>query len=279
MLVDHWPTLRPPSLPIPAKIGTLFHPLPGSLQTFGWRLDPNYKIRHDPPPRAEYPFEYSPPISPLGDLEPLLANQSPAPTGPFASPFENLSLGSLAPSGGPSSPPVTLAAAPNVPAKLAESPHSLRALPVEQLSFLTLNVRKAGRNSPSLEDIISLLDLHTPYFVPLTETPLLPCSGTLTHMLRNVGYKIHYHPINAPSPPDTLPEARLPDRLAHPGGGCWIAYIKYTNWATQVRPLRIPTDFPPATTCAVEITLRSGDKAAIIASYLPQSAEEHERAC
>ena len=27
--------------------------LPGSLHTFGWRLDPNYKIRHNPPPRAE----------------------------------------------------------------------------------------------------------------------------------------------------------------------------------------------------------------------------------
>jgi hypothetical protein len=83
MLVDHWPTLRPPSIPIPAKIGTLLPPLPGSLHTFSWSLDPNYKIRHDPPPRAEYLFEYSPPHSPLGDLEPLLADQLHGPKGPI----------------------------------------------------------------------------------------------------------------------------------------------------------------------------------------------------
>ena len=81
------------------------------------------------------------------------------------------------------------------------------------------------------------------------------------------------------SPPDILPESRLPDRLTHAGGGCWIAlYRKYTNRAAYVRPLSLPTGCPPATTCAVEITLHSGGNAAIIASYLPQSVEEHERA-
>ncbi len=99
-------------------------------------------------------------------------------------------------------------------------PHPQGALPTEQFSFLTLNVRKAGSNIPSPLDTISLLDGHTPNFVLLTETPLLPYNGAFTHVLRNKGYKIHYHPIIAPSPPDILPEARLPEHLTHPGGGC-----------------------------------------------------------
>jgi len=89
------------------------------------------------------------------------------------------------------------------------------------------------------------MDLHTLDFLILAETPLLRNNGALTHVLRNKGYKIYYHPINAPSPPDTLPEARLPDHLTHPGGGCWIAYKKYTTWAAQVRTLRLPTDRLP----------------------------------
>ena len=47
----------------------------------------------------------------------------------------------------------------------------------------------------------------------------------------------------------------------------------------HVRPLRLPADCPPATNCGVEITLHSGEKAAIIASYLPQPMEEHKRTC
>jgi hypothetical protein len=115
---------------------------------------------------------------------------------------------------------MTPAAAPEVQAHSSERPYSHGALLTEQLSFMTLNVRKAGIYSPSLVDIVSLLDLYTPDFVLLTETPLLPNNGARTHILRNMGYKIHYHPINAPSPPDILLEARLPSRLTHAGGGC-----------------------------------------------------------
>ncbi len=140
-------------------------------------------------------------------------------------------------------------------------------------------MQKAGSISHSLVDIVTLLDLHTPYFILLTETSLLSINGALTHVLRNKGYKKRYHSIDVPSPPDTLPEARLPNHLTHPGGGCWIAYRKYTAWAAHVRPLRLPTYCPPATTCATEINLQSGEKAAIIANYLPQSVEEHDLAC
>jgi hypothetical protein len=101
------------------------------------------------------------------------------------------------------------------------------------------------------------MDLHTPDFLLLTETPFLSNYGALAHILRNKGYRFHYHHINAPSPPDTLPETRLPDHLTHQGGSCWIAYKKYTTWAAQVRPLRLPKDCLMANTCAVEITLHS----------------------
>jgi hypothetical protein len=122
------------------------------------------------------------------------------------------------------------------------------------------------------------MDLNTPDFLLLTETPPLPHSGALKHTLRNRGYNIHSHPVNAPTPPDTLPEARLPTHLTHSGGGYRIAYRKHTRWATHVRLLWPPIEYPLATTCVVEITLHSGEKAAIIANYLPQPKDELERA-
>jgi hypothetical protein len=46
----------------------------------------------------------------------------------------------------------------------------------------------------------------------------------------------------------------------------------------HVLPLRLSTACPRVTTYAVEITLYSGEKAAIIGSYLPKPKDEHERA-
>jgi hypothetical protein len=77
MLVDHWPTLRPPSLPFTTQIKAYTPPLPGSLHSFGWRHDPNCKIMHDPLVWAEYPFEYSPPHSPMQAPTPAMAGIPP----------------------------------------------------------------------------------------------------------------------------------------------------------------------------------------------------------
>jgi len=96
-------------------------------------------------------------------------------------------------------------------------PPTQGALPAEQLSFLTFNVQKVGSISTSLTDIVSILDFRTPDFLLLTETPPLPHSGALTHTMRNQGYKIYYYHVNAPTPPDTLPETRLPTHLTHSG--------------------------------------------------------------
>ena len=47
-----------------------------------------------------------------------------------------------------------------------------------------------------------------------------PHSEGLLHALRNRGYRVHYHPSNAPFQPDGLPDARLPDHITHLGEGC-----------------------------------------------------------
>ncbi len=99
------------------------------------------------------------------------------------------------------------------------------------------------------------------------------------YMPRNRGYNTHYHQSHTPSPKGTLPKARLPAHCTHTGGGCWIAYKKTAPWATSIRPLPIPGPCPSPTTCAIELTLHSGAKAAIIACYLPQDAEAHTQTC
>ena len=127
--------------------------------------------------------------------------------------------------------------------------------------------------------MVTMLDDHSRYIIFLTETPPHTQSGALKHVLRNRDYCTHYHPENAPSPPDPLPEARIPAQLTHARGGSWLAYKKHTSWSPMIRPLTLPEDCPRATTCAVKLTLLSGTKAAFIACYLPQPLEEHAQVC
>jgi hypothetical protein len=124
-----------------------------------------------------------------------------------------------------------------------------------------------------------MIDLHTPGIILLMETPMHPRQGAITRILHNNGCKTHCHLAISPSPADTLPEARLPPHTTHSGGGCWIAYKTQTPWATIFCNLPLPGTCPKATTCAIELTLNSGDKAAIVACYLPQATDEHSRSC
>ncbi len=61
---------------------------------------------------------------------------------------------------------------------LPDQPTTPTGLAVE-LKFLTINVQKAGANSPSLADIITVMDQHSPDFLLLTEAPLAPHNGAL----------------------------------------------------------------------------------------------------
>ena len=74
-----------------------------------------------------------------------------------------------------------------------------------------------------------MLDHHSLDFLFFIEIPMHPHSRTLLHTLRNRVYKAHHHPSNAPGQPDGLPEARLPNHLTHPSGGCWLARKKKTS--------------------------------------------------
>ena len=47
----------------------------------------------------------------------------------------------------------------------------------------------------------------------------------------------------------------------------------------MVHPLILPSDYPGATTCAVELTLLTGGKAAFIACYLSQPTLVHAQKC
>ena len=52
----------------------------------------------------------------------------------------------------------------------------MRQLPIPgtEITLLTLNTQKAGTNSPSLTDLVTILDLRTPDILLLTETPIHP---------------------------------------------------------------------------------------------------------
>jgi len=71
----------------------------------------------------------------------------------------------------------------------------------------------------------------------------------------------------------------MPTHNTHNGGGCWIAYNKYTPWATAVRNLTFSGTCPKVNTCAIELTLHYEAKSTIIACCLTQSLEDHSHAC
>jgi hypothetical protein len=63
-LTAYWPTLIPPSLPLRPTIRPSLPPQPNNLHNYGWKPDPNFRIRIHTPPPAEYPFHHSSPASP-----------------------------------------------------------------------------------------------------------------------------------------------------------------------------------------------------------------------
>jgi len=232
MLTDHWPELRTASLPVYHRSKTPPPPLPRSLPSFGWKRYPSHMIRLNLPKGAPLPFPHSPPGSP-----PQLR---PCPFSPDSN--SHMSTSPKADEDG-ITPPPELASLPTAPRTDRDtiSGHALASpSTVESLKFLTINTPKAGANNPSLVDIVTMLDQHSPDFLFLTEIPMHIHSGPLLHTLRNRGYRVHHHPSNAPFQPDGLPEARFPDHITHPGGGCRLAYKKHTSWTTLEAPLNLP---------------------------------------
>jgi len=190
MLKDHWLESRPASLQVYPRTVTPPPPLPRSLPGLGWKRDSSHRIRHDPPKGAPFPFLYSPTGSP--------SQPSPGPPGPGS-----VGHRSTLPKAGhegptPPSDGDTFPASPRTDRAPTSDHSTASTTSTVELKFLTKNVQKAGANSPSPVDIITMLDHHSPDFLLLTETPLPPHSGALLQVLRNLGYRIHHHSANAP---------------------------------------------------------------------------------
>ena len=68
---------------------------------------------------------------------------------------------------------------------IARQAQSLSVAPqtATNLTLLTINAQKAGANSPSLLDVVTMLDDHSPDILFLAETPLNTHIGALTHVL------------------------------------------------------------------------------------------------
>jgi len=218
-LKDYWPTFIPASLSVrpPGEPRPLL--LPRSLPSMGWKPDPTFVIRRDPIKEASYPFPHSPPGSPHPEDELMSSTNGQPPTPSGKSARQGIDPIEAPSSAGPSHKD-------NFTIPQGEFVTSGAALPLTHvpptntiLTFLTINAQTAGTNSPSLSDVVTMLDDHSPDILFFTDTPLHTRSGVLLHVLRNRGFRIHYHKSNALSPPDTLPEARIPAHLTHAGGG------------------------------------------------------------
>ena len=110
------------------------------------------------------------------------------------------------------------------------------------LTAVTYNVCKAGRHSPVLADVQSIVDQHAPDFLFLTEAPYRPHSAALSSLLRRAGYVVTAH---FPAPP-AQPQDHLPEEARRPrpkggapqatGGGVVLAVRKMAQLAPWLRP-------------------------------------------
>jgi hypothetical protein len=240
VIAAQFPDLRPASLPVHNRLPAPTPLLPRSLSSLGWHRDPSYRIEFDPPQEASFPFPHSPPDSPTQSCQdPYSLGQDNCLSAPPTSSYDGTPLPADA-DDFPTSP----RSVQDILANHTPAP----SLPRERLKFLTIIAKKAGANSPSLTDIVTQMDQHSPDFLLLTETPMHPQSGALLHVLRNWEYRVHHHQAKAPFHPDGLPEARLPAQITHPGGGCWLAYKKHASWTPLVSPLTLTQNCPRATT-------------------------------
>ncbi len=181
----------------------------------------NFKIRIHVPSPAEYPFVYFPPYTPGGKHLPYTSLPA-SPIAESASSSDNILEGTGPPNNNNPPPPRGSNPPHTPPPGVDTYTRTPRPAPppTTEIDILTINAKKAGYSSPSLTDMATTIDLHTPDILLLTKIPMHPHQGTLTHILRNRGYKTHYHLVNFSSPAGMLPEARLPPHTTHNGGGC-----------------------------------------------------------
>ena len=197
MRTDHWPELRPASLPVYHQTKAPPPLLHMSLPILGWKRDPSHRLRLDLPKGAPFPFPHSPP----GSL-PQLRRGPPSPdpdchlsTSPKADPYEIT----------PPSDFVDLPASPRTDRTTTIGHSTASPSTVVDFKFLTINAQKAGANNPSLVDIFGSLDQNSPDFLLLTETP--PILGPFSKRSANGATE---YTTTSPTPRSNLTAFRKP---------------------------------------------------------------------
>ena len=166
MLTDHWPELRPASLPIFHRSKAPLPPLPRSLPNLGWQRDPSHRLRLDLLNGGPSPFPHFPPGSP--------PHLRPSPSLP-----DSCSHLSNSPKADkewitPPCKPDGLPTAPRIDRDPTHGHAPASPSTVEGFKFLTINTQNAGANSPSLVGIVTMLGQHSPDFLFLAETSIAP---------------------------------------------------------------------------------------------------------
>ena len=136
----------------------------------GWKTDPTFIIRPDPNGEATYPFPHSPTSSHQPEEKHMSYTEGQSPTTLGDSPWPGIN---------PTKPPSTEG---HTTIDNHTTPHGEptqtgpELMPTDvpptstSLSFLTINAQKAGINSPSLSDIVTMLDDHAPN-ISLSQRP------------------------------------------------------------------------------------------------------------
>ncbi len=164
--MDYWPTFVPDSLPVRPHRETRPSLLPNSLHNMGWKPDPTFVIRPDINRDASFPFLHSPPGSPQTEEDaPSSIEQPPySPDTPTISGDDLVGASPIRPTFIDSR---TAPKSARPPTGQVLPPTTATQAPTD-LTLMTLNAQKTGAHSPSLSDIIRMIDDISPDIIFLT---------------------------------------------------------------------------------------------------------------
>ena len=146
------------------------------------------------------------------------------------------------------------------------------------LTILSLNICKAGRSSPSLGDLMSLIDAHRPDIICLSETPYAALCKPLTNLLRKAGYQVVFRPTPAPQAPI---HSRYPsNRTSAPPstGGVLCAVHGPGPYGHTHKPLRLLDKRLSPHITGVLISPLAGNPRLVLSVYMPHCMELYQLA-
>ena len=173
--------------------------------------------------------------------------------------------------GGPSSP------APPPRSQPSQRCPRLTDASASAFTLLALNICKGGRSSPSLGDLISLIELHRPDVVCLSETPFVEHSRALTTLLRKLGYLTVYRP--RPTPKDAIKSRYPSNRTTLPPGatgGVLCAVDSRGPYGHAFSPLTLPDTRFSSHVTGVLLTPLVGRPRLVVSVYLPHCQDLYQ---